>query len=212
MASDNGYSFVCEGDGAGRSIVDVLKATGHHGTFLALMRRYDPDGLDILANAALADKTVWAPTDAAFAALGDALTSLSDAEVKAVLGYHISPPRRSPTGAYPIVTPQLLLDAGEMEHRTRTGVLTNSDQRTRTTSDQGVLRIEGKTIQSTAWRAEAGSVFAIDGVIMDVTPPPALKWLWNRLIRIVLYEDIRFVIYATVPSVAIGMLIAFCFF
>lgn len=201
------YTYVCEGGGVGLHLVDVLEATGEHATFLDLMRRYDPEGLAILADVVLADKTVWAPTDAAFDALGDALASLSDAEAKEVLGFHISPPRRSPGGAYPIVTPQLLLDAGEMEHRTRTGVLTRSDQRTRTTADDGVLRIEGITIGSTAWCAEAGSVLAIDGVITDVTPPSRPVWLWNRLVRILLYDDIRFVIYATVPAVIIGPLV-----
>jgi uncharacterized surface protein with fasciclin (FAS1) repeats len=201
------YSYVCEDGGVGLHLVDVLEATGEHKTFLDLMQRYDPEGLAILADVVLADKTVWAPTDAAFAALGDTLASLSDAEVKEVLGFHISPPRRTPGGDYPIVTPQLLLDAGEMEHRTRTGVLTGSDQRTRTTSDGGVLRIEGITVGSTARCAEAGSVLAIDGVITDVTPPSRPVWLWNRLVRILLYDDIRFVIYATVPAVVIGPLI-----
>jgi hypothetical protein len=111
----------------------------------------------MISDVVLAEKTVWAPTDAAFDALGDAFASLSDAEVKEVPGLHISPPRRSPGGDYPIVTPQLLLDAGELEHRTRTAVLTGSDQRTRTTSDGG-LRIEGLTVGRTAWCAEASSV------------------------------------------------------
>lgn len=208
LAETDAYTFACEDGGVGLHLVDVLEATGEHGTFLDLMQRYDPEGLAILSDVVLADKTVWAPTDAAFDALGDALTSLSDAEVKEVLGFHISPPRRTPGGDYPIVTPQLLLDAGEMEHRTRTGVLTGSDQRTRTTSDGGVLRIEGITIGSTAWCAEAGSVLAIDGVITDVTPPSRPVWLWNRLVRIFLYDDIRFVIYATVPGVVIGSLIS----
>jgi uncharacterized surface protein with fasciclin (FAS1) repeats len=202
------YTFACEDGGVGLHIVDVLEATGEHGTFLALMQRYDPEGLAILADVVLADKTVWAPTDAAFDALGDPLASLSDAEVKEILGFHISPPRRSPSGAYPIVTPQLLLDAGEMEHRTRTGVLTGSDQRTRTTADGGVLRIERITVGSTAWCAEAGSVLVIDGVITDVEPPSRPVWLWNRLVRILLYDDIRFVIYATVPGVLIGLLVS----
>lgn len=201
------YTFACEDGGVGLHLVDVLEATGEHGTFLALMQRYDPEGLAILADVVLADKTVWAPTDTAFDSVGDTLASLSDAQAKEVLGFHISPPRRTPGGDYPIVTPQLLLDAGEMEHRTRTGVLTGSDQRTRTTADGGVLRIEGITIGSTAWCAEAGSVLAIDGVITDVTPPSRPVWLWNRLVRILLYDDIRFVIYATVPAVVIGPLI-----
>lgn len=208
QAGAGAYTYVCEDGGSGLHLVDVLEATGEHGTFLDLMQRYDPEGLAILADVVLADKTVWAPTDAAFDALGDALASLSDAEVKEVLGFHISPPRRTPGGDYPIVTPQLLLDAGELEHRTRTGVLTGSDQRTRTTADGGVLRIEGITVGSTAWCAEAGSVLVIDGVITDVEPPSRPVWLWNRLVRILLYDDIRFGIYATVPGVLIGLLVS----
>jgi uncharacterized surface protein with fasciclin (FAS1) repeats len=208
LAETDAYTFACEDGGVGLHLVDVLEATGEHGTFLDLMQRYDPEGLAILSDVVLADKTVWAPTDAAFDAVGDTLVSLSDAQAKEVLGFHISPPRRTPGGDYPIVTPQLLLDAGEMEHRTRTGVLTGSDQRTRTTSDGGVLRIEGITIGGTASCAEAGSVLAIDGVITDVTPPSLPVWLWNGLVRILLYDDIRFVIYATVPGVVIGSLIS----
>lgn len=202
------YRVVCPDEGAGLDIVDVLESTGEHGTFLDLLRRFDPEGLAILADVELADKTVWAPTDAAFLALGDTLTSLSDEQVKAVLGYHISPPRRSPGGAYPIVTPQLLIDAGQMDHRTRTGVLTGSDQRTRTTFEGGSLRIEGIGIGSTAWCTEAGSVLSLDAVITDVAEPSTITWMWNRLVRILLYEDIRFVIYATVGAVSIGMLVS----
>lgn len=202
------YRVVCPDGGAGLDIVDVLQATGEHGTFLDLMRRFDPEGLAILDDVELADKTVWAPTDAAFLALGDALSSLPDEEVKAVLGYHISPPRRSPGGAYPIVTPQLLIDAGEMDHRTRTGVLTGSDQRTRTTFEDGVLRIEGIGIGSTAWCTQAGSVLSLDAVITDVAMPSRLEWLWNRLVRLLLYDDIRFVIYATAAAVSIGLLVS----
>lgn len=79
------YRFVCPDGGAGLDIVDVLEATGEHGTFLDLLRRFDPEGLTILSDVELADKTVWAPTDAAFLALGDTLVSLSDEQVTAVL-------------------------------------------------------------------------------------------------------------------------------
>ena len=59
------YEFVCAEDGgSGSSIVDVLRATGEHGTFLDLFSRYDPEGFEILSDPVLADKTVWAPTDA----------------------------------------------------------------------------------------------------------------------------------------------------
>lgn len=202
------YRVVCPDGGAGLDIVDVLEATGEHGTFLELLSRFDPEGLAILSDIELADKTVWAPTDAAFLSLGDTLSSLPDEQVKAVLGYHISPPRRSPSGAYPVVTPQFLIDAGEMDHRTRTGVLTGSDQRTRTTFEGGALRIEGILIGGTAWCTEAGSVLSLDAVITDVAMPSRLAWIWNRLVRILLYEDVRFVIYATVGAVSIGTVVS----
>lgn len=122
------YWFICENDGLGLDVVEVLQATGDHTTFLDLLSRYDPEGFAILSDTERADKTVWAPTDAAFLAVSDSLSSLSDEEIKAILGYHISPPRRAPGGSYPIVTPWVLIDAEQMNHRTRTGVLTESDQ------------------------------------------------------------------------------------
>lgn len=207
-ASDADDRFVCETHPTGVSIVDVLQATGEHSQFLDLLRRYDPEGFDILADPALADKTVWAPTDAAVAGIADRLASLSDAEIKAVLGYHISPPRRSPRGDYPILTVDLLVDAGQMTHRTRTGVLTGSDERTRTTYSDGVLRIEGARILGTAWCAEAGSVFSIDSVIEDVPDPSPIVWMARRAVRILLYEDIRFVIYSTAGAFVLGSLVA----
>lgn len=205
---DTAYQFICETGGAGLGAVDVLQATGDHNTFLELFGRYDPEGLAILADPELADKTVWAPTDAAFLAIGDSLASLSPEEIKAVLGYHISPPRRSPAGDYPIVTPQLLIDAGQMIHRTRTGVLTESDQRTRTTVTDGLLRIEDARIRGNAWCTEAGSVFSLDAVITDVTPPSLPVLVMNRTIQILFYDDIRFVIYSVVGATALGLIIS----
>lgn len=207
--AQEGYRFVCEGGGSGRSIVDALGATGDHATFLDLFERYDAEGFAILADPELADKTVWAPTDDAFAAVGGELASRSDAEVKAILGYHVSPPRRTPGGAYPIVTPQFLADAGRMTHRTRTGVLTASEQRTRSSlTDGGVLRIEDARILGTAWCTEAGSVVSIDAVIMDVAPPSAWARAGYRLVRILFYDDVRFVIYSTAGAVLIGTIVA----
>lgn len=202
------YRFVCEDGGSGRSIVDALEATGDHAVFLDSFRRYDPEGFAILADPELADKTVWAPTDAAFDAVRDELASRSDAEIKAILGHHISPPRRSPAGPYPIVTPQFLADAGRMTHRTRTGVLTASELRTRSSITNGVLRIEDARILETAWCTEAGSVFAIDAVITNVEPPSALARAGYRLVRILFYDDIRFVIYSTVVAALIGAIVA----
>ena len=92
------YEFVCDDGGRGTSVVDVLRATGEHETFLDLLSQHDPEGFEILTDPVLSDKTVWAPTDAAFSALGDAVSALSDAEIKDVLGYHITPPRRTPEG------------------------------------------------------------------------------------------------------------------
>jgi len=42
----------------------------------------------------------------------------------------------------------------------------------------------------------------------DVTPPSRPEWLWNRIARILLYDDIGFVIYATVPAVVLGSLVS----
>ncbi len=173
--SDDGYRFVCDDGGAGLHLVDVLRATGEHTAFLALMEEHDPEGFAILADVALADKTVWAPTDAAFAALDAALdgglAAVPTDDAKRVLGHHISPPRRSPTGVYDIVTPAFLLAEGEVVHRTRTGVLSGTEQRIRSRVVDGELRIEGARILPTAWCAEAGSVFALAAVLTDVAVP-----------------------------------------
>ncbi len=129
----DGYAFVCADEGLGLSIVDVLRATGDHGTFLRLTAEHDPEGFAILADPELADKTVWAPTDVAFAEVAATLSSLTEDEIVRVLGYHVTPPRRTPEGPYPIVTPQFLADGGEVVHQTRTGILTGSDQSSRKT-------------------------------------------------------------------------------
>jgi len=44
-----------------------------------------------LDNAALASTTIWAPTDAAFAKLGDEPKGHSPEELQAMLGFHITP-------------------------------------------------------------------------------------------------------------------------
>lgn len=170
--------FVCVDGGAGLSAVDVLEATGEHGEFLRYFQEFDPEGYEILSDPALADKTIWAPTDAAFAALGDAPNALSPEDIKAVLGFHISPPKRTPEGPYPIITFDYLAENGQVIFQTRTGVLTNSDQRVRATVDNGVYTVEGRGIQPTAWCTQAGSVFAIDEVITDV---PVAGWAERTL-------------------------------
>jgi len=210
--ADDGYRFVCDDGGAGLHLVDVLRATGEHTTFLALMEEHDPEGYAILADVALADKTVWAPTDAAFAtldaALDGGLAAVPTDDAKRVLGNHISPPRRSPTGAYDIVTPAFLLAEGEVVHRTRTGVLSGTEQRIRSTVVDGELRIEGARILPTARCAEAGSVFAIEAVLTDVAVPSPPTQVWYRLVRALLYDDVRFVIWPTVAGAAIGGVIS----
>lgn len=175
--------FVCEDGGAGLSAVDVLEATGEHGVFLNHLREDDPEGYEILTDAALADKTIWAPTDAAFAKLGDAPDGLSTEELKAVLGFHITPPRRTPEGDYPIITFDYLAEGGQIVHQTRTGILTGSDQRVSTTVEDGVYTVEGRMIQPTAWCTQAGSVFAIDEVITDV---PVAGW-FERTLGLAIY-------------------------
>lgn len=162
---------MCDNDGANLSAVDVLEATGEHGVFLDYLREYDPEGYAMLADPVTADKTVWAPTDDAFAKLGDAPSSASPEEIKALLGYHITPPRRTADGDYPIVTFDFLADGGQIIHQTRTGILTESDQRVRTKVDGGVYTVQDVTIQPVAWCTQAGSVFAIDEVITDVPTP-----------------------------------------
>ena len=204
----SGYRFVCEDDGAGRSAIDVLRATGDHDTFLELFARHDPEGFAILADPQLADKTVWAPTDAAFEAVRENLSQRPTEDVKAILGFHVSPPRRSPAGAYPIVTPEFLLGAGTMTHQTRTGVLTASDQRTRTSVSDGVLRLEEARILDTAWCTEAGSILSLDAVVMEVAHPSLLLRTKYRTIRILFYDDVRFIIYATLIAVALGGVVA----
>ncbi|NCN05737.1 MAG: hypothetical protein GW949_08905 [Spirochaetales bacterium] len=202
------YEFICSNEGLGLSVVDVLQATGDHTTFLHLFSQYDPEGYAILADPQLADKTVWAPTDRAFLAISDTLASLSDEQIKAILGYHISPPRRAPWGSYPIVTPQLLTNGGKMVHRTRTGVLTGADHRTQTSVVNGRLVIENAQILGTVWCTEAGSVFSLDSVITAVVPPSPIVRMWYRLIQILLYEDIRFVIYSTLGAMILGSMVS----
>jgi uncharacterized surface protein with fasciclin (FAS1) repeats len=179
-----GYAFVCENEGLGLSIVDVLRATGEHGTFLRLTLEHDPEGFAILADPELADKTVWAPTDAAFAEIAETLSSLSEGEIRRVLGYHVTPPRRTPEGPYPIVTPQFLAEGGEVVHQTRTGILTGSDQRVRTRVDDGVLTVAGAVVLPTAWCTQTGSVFSIDAVILDASPPSLVE----RVVYVVFFR------------------------
>lgn len=118
---------------------------------------------------------MWAPTDSAFAALGDAPSALTAEEITAVLGYHITPPRRTAEGPYPIITPQYLVEGGEILHQTRTGILSGSDERVRTSAADGVLTVNGAAILPTSWCTQTGSVFSIDAVITDVAPPSPLE-------------------------------------
>lgn len=187
----------------------LLSGIFQHSIFLDLFRCYDPEAYRILSDPEFADKTVWAPMHAAFLAISDSLPYLPEEEIKTILGYHMSPPRRAPfTGSYPIVTPKYLLDAGKMTHRTRTGVLSGSDQQTQTIVDNGVLTIEGARIENTAWCTEAGSVFSLDAVIMNVQEASELVKTVHRIVRILLYDDIRFVIYSTVVAVLISLIIS----
>lgn len=176
------YEFVCENNGLGLSIVDVLQATGQHNTFLTLLSQYDPEGFAILSDAELSDKTVWAPTDAAFSEIRSALTSLSDEDIKAILGFHITPPRRTPEGSYPIITPQFLAEEVKLVHQTRTGILTGSDQRVRTSASGAVYTVEEVPISTTAWCTQTGSVFSISRVIMSVPTPSLMERFFNNLI------------------------------
>lgn len=194
-----------------QSIVDVLKVSGQHTTFLALMETYDLEGYTILSDPELSDKTVWAPVDAAFESIQSDLDLLSDEEIKAILGYHISPPLSRPNGEYPVITWDYLEDNDTQVFRTRTGVLTGSDQRISISLNGDSFEIENREILPTVWCTQSGSVFSIQEVITDVEPPSWIQFRWYRLVRILLYEDIRFIIYATVPSLFIGTGVAFYF-
>lgn len=197
-----GTDFVCKNAGAGLSAVDVLRATGEHDVFLDYLSKYDPEGYEILTDPAASDKTIWAPTDAAFAKLGDAPESASPEEIKAVLGYHITPPRRTPEGDYPIVTFDYLADGGQIIHQTRTGILTDSDQRVRTTVEDGVYTVQGIPLGATAWCTQAGSIFSIDEVITDVAVP---SW-FERTLGMAIY--LVFLQYPYVSAIiGVGVLI-----
>lgn len=201
VASDSAESveFICPSGGSGVSAVDVLEATGEHGVFLDYLRTYDPEGYEILTDPALSDKTIWAPTDAAFVALGDAPEGASPEEIKAVLGYHITPPRRTVEGDYPIITFDYLAEGGQIVHQTRTGILTGSDQRVRTVVEDGRYSVEGIHLKPVAWCTEAGSVFAIDEVIVDVA---AASW-WERALGLAIYYAIFQYPYITVLVIVI---------
>lgn len=187
-ASVDGVDFICEDSGAGLSAVDVLGATGEHAVFLEYLQEYDPAGYEILTDSDASDKTIWAPTDSAFAKLGDAPQRAAPEEVKAVLGYHITPPRRSPEGDYPIVTFDYLADGGQIIHQTRTGILTGSDQRVRTRVQDGVFTVQDARIGPTAWCTQAGSVFSIDEVITEVATPSWLESTLGTAIYIAFYQ------------------------
>lgn len=195
------YEYVCPTNSSGLTPVRVLAATGNHALFLELFEQHDPEGFAILSDPLLADKTVWAPTDEAFESIAGTLDALDSAEVKEILGYHISPPRSDPSGAYPVLTPRFLADGGELKHRTRTGVLTGSDQRTVTTIQGERLVIEGIEVRPTAWCTAAGSVFSLSEVIVEVEPPGLIEKTYNQAIRILFYDDIRFFIYSLGGSI-----------
>lgn len=200
-ANTGSVEFVCDNDGIGLSAVDVLKATGEHDVFLDYLSEYDPEGYEILTDPALSDKTIWAPTNEAFAELGDAPESATAEEVRAVLGFHITPPRRTPEGDYPIVTFEYLADGGQIIHQTRTGILTESDQRVRTKVEGGVYTVEGIPLSPTAWCTQAGSIFSIDQVITEVAVPGLFEQILGQAIYLVFFQ------YAYVSAiVALGSL------
>lgn len=202
------YEHICPAEASALTPVDVLALTGNHTVFLELFEKYDPEGFAILSDPLLADKTVWAPTDEAFESKVGTLNALEIAEIKEILGYHISPPRSDPSGAYPVLTPRYLADGGELKHRTRTGVLTGSDQRTLTTTQGDRLLIEGIEILPTSWCTAAGSVFSLNEVIIEVEPPGLIERTYNQAIRILFYDDIRFFIYSLAGSMVVVTLVA----
>jgi len=187
-ANTDEVQFICESSGAGLSAVDVLSATGEHDVFLEYLSEFDPEGYQILTDPELSDKTIWAPTDEAFAKLGDAPASASPEEIKAVLGFHITPPRRTPEGDYPIITFDYLADGGQIIHQTRTGILTESDQRVSTKFEDGRYTVEGVQIGPTAWCTQTGSIFSIDEVITEVATPSWLESALGTVIYVLFFE------------------------
>jgi len=200
--------FICQDAGTGLRAIDALEATGQHATFLSLLEEHDPEGYDILTDPLLADKTIWAPIDRAFEQIEDELDALSSEAIKEILGYHISPPLSRPNGEYPIITFDHMRENGSITYRTRTGVLTGSDQRITSTYEDEAYRIEHATILSTAQCTQAGSVFSIDQVITHVDHPSWFTKLGYQTIRILFYDDIRFVIYSTASAMTIGIFTA----
>jgi uncharacterized surface protein with fasciclin (FAS1) repeats len=198
------YKFVCPADSATLTPITVLAATGEHSTFLSLFEEYDPEGFAILSDPGLADKTVWAPVDSAFEKSSDLINQLDSAEIKEILGYHISPPRSNPSGKYPIVTPRYIADQEDIKNRTRTGVLTGSDQRTVTRKTENRLYIEEIQILPTSWCTAAGSIFSIDGVILDVVPPNFVEKTYNKLIRLLFYPPSSVFIYSLFGSTVLS--------
>ncbi len=188
-ADTQAVEFVCPDSGVGLSAVDVLRATGEHDVFLDHLREYDPEGYEILTDPAASDKTIWAPTDAAFAKLGDAPDSASPEDIKAVLGYHITPPRRTVEGDYPIITFDYLADGGQIIHQTRTGILSESDQRVRTKVEDGMYTVEGIPLGPTAWCTQAGSIFSIDTVITEVATPSWFERILGQAIYVVFFQN-----------------------
>lgn len=197
------YQYKCENKGSGLSAVDVLVATQEHNRFLELLSFYDKEGFAILTNVALSDKTIWAPSDAAFNKIESQINKMGKEEIKNILGYHISPPQSSPNGNYQIITPDYLKSKSPETFRTRTGVLTGSDQRIISNYANGKLFIQDVEIRKISWCNEAGSVFSLNQVITKVQTPSAPLKLWNKTVRILLYDDIRFFIYSTVGSIIV---------
>lgn len=100
--------FICPDEGAGLSAVDVLQSTGEHDVFLDYLSEYDPEGYEILTDPAASDKTIWAPTDAAFAKLGEAPESASPEEI---LAHSVGTTRNAVVGPRPAQGNQDLLGA-----------------------------------------------------------------------------------------------------
>jgi uncharacterized surface protein with fasciclin (FAS1) repeats len=208
-SNQNSIEFICQDEGTGLNAIDVLEATNQHSTFLSLLEEHDQEGYDILMDPLLADKSIWAPIDSAFEQIEDELESLSSEELKEILGYHISPPLSRPNGEYPIITFEYIRDNGTVTYRTRTGVLTGSDQRITSAYEAEVYMIENATILSTARCTQAGSVFPIDQVITNVDHPSWFTKLGYQAVRTLFYDDIRFVIYSTLGSFSIGIFTAY---
>ena len=91
-----------------------------------------------------------------------------------------------------------------MIHQTRTGILTDSDQRVTTRFDNGVYTVQESTIRSRAYCTQAGSIFSIDEVITEVAIP---GWFERTLGLAIYYAFFEYPLVTAIIALVLGGLI-----